>query len=86
MIEEDLEIRLKKQPQKYLASVDEPTRKKLYKALEELSKLEGDIVRLSGYTNRYRYKIAHYTILFEWVRGEIIITAIEINTRTNIKY
>ena len=81
-----MEIRLKKQPQKYLASVDEPTRKKLYKALDELSRLEGDIVRLSGYTNRYRYKIAHYRILFEWVKGEIVITVIEINTRTNIKY
>lgn len=81
-----MEIVLKKQPQKYLASVDEPTRKKLYKALEELSRLEGDIVRLGGYTNRYRYKIAHYRILFEWVKGEIVITVIEINTRTNIKY
>ena len=44
-----MEIRLKKQPQKYLASVDEATRKKLYKALDELSRLEGDIVRLGGY-------------------------------------
>lgn len=81
-----MELVFKKQPQKYLASVDEPTRKKLYKALDELSRLEGDIVRLSGYTNRYRYKISHYRILFEWVKGEIVITVIEINTRTNIKY
>lgn len=81
-----LEIKLKKQPQKYLSSVDEPTRKKLYKALEELSRLEGDIVPLKGYTNIYRYKIAHYRILFEWIKGEIVITVIEINTRTNIKY
>ena len=70
----------------YLASVDEPTRKKLYKALEELSRLEGDIVPIKGYSNRYRYKIAHYRILFEWVKGEIVITVIEINTRTNIRY
>ncbi len=34
----------------------------------------------------YRFKIAHYRILFEWVKGEIVITVIEINTRTNIKY
>lgn len=81
-----MEIRLKKQPQKYLASVDAKTRKKLYKALDELSRLEGDIVPLSGYANTYRYKIAHYRILFEWVKGEIVITVIEINTRTNIKY
>ena len=81
-----MEINLKKQPQKYLASVDENTRKKLLKALDQLSRLEGDIVPLAGKKNRYRYKIAHYRITFEWVRGEIVITVIEINTRTNIKY
>ena len=81
-----MEIRLKKQPQKYLRSVDENTRRKLYKALDELSRLEGGIVPLAGQKNRYRYKIAHYRITFEWIKGEIVITVIEINTRTNIKY
>ena len=81
-----MEIRLKKQPQKYLRSVDENTRRKLYKALDELSRLEGYIVPLAGQKNRYRYKIAHYRITFEWIKGEIVITLIEINTRTNIKY
>lgn len=81
-----MEIKLKKQPQKYLASVDEATRKKLYKALDQLSRWEGDIVRLEGTKNRYRYKIAHYRILFTWDKGDIIITVVEINTRTNIKY
>ena len=81
-----MEIRLKKQPQKYLRSVDENTRRKLYKALDELSRLEGDIVPLAGQKNRYRYKIAHYRITFGWIKGEIVITVIEINTRTNIKY
>ena len=60
-----MELKLKKQPQKYLASVDAP---------------------IKGYANRYRYKILHYRITFEWVKGEIVITVIEINTRTNIKY
>lgn len=81
-----MQIKLKKQPQKYLASVDQKTRDKLYKALDQLSRLEGDIVPLAGQKNRYRYKIQHYRILFEWMRGEIVITVIEINTRTNIKY
>lgn len=81
-----MEIKLKKQPQKYLRCVDEKTRGKLYKALDELSRLEGDIVPLSGTKNRYRYKIDHYRITFEWIKGEIIITVIEINTRTNIRY
>lgn len=81
-----MEIQLKKQPQKYLASVDEKTRNKLYKALDELSRLEGDIVPLAGQKNRYRYKIAHYRIIFEWRKGELVILVVEINTRTNIKY
>ena len=81
-----MEIRLKKQPQKYLASIDEKTRKKLYKALDQLSRLEGNIVRLSGYKSRYRYKIDHYRIVFDWIQGEIVIVVVAINTRTNIKY
>ena len=81
-----MEIKLKKQPQKYLSSVDEATRKKLYKALDQLSVLEGDIVPLAGQKNRYRYKIPHYRIIFVWVKGELVILVLEINTRTNIKY
>ena len=81
-----MEIRLKKQPQKYLCAVDEKTRQKLYKALDQIARFEGNIVPLGGYKNRFRYKIDHYRITFDWVRGEIVITVIEINTRTNIKY
>lgn len=81
-----MQIQLKKQAQKYLDSVDEPTRKKLYKALDQLSQLRGDIKALKGFQNLYRFKIQHYRILFEWIKGEIVITVIEINTRTNIKY
>lgn len=81
-----MEIKLRKRAQKYLDSVDESTRKKLYKALDRLSRLEGDIVRLKGSKNRYRCKIEHYRILFERNKGELIITVVEIDTRTNIKY
>ncbi|MEF9973653.1 MAG: type II toxin-antitoxin system RelE/ParE family toxin [Clostridia bacterium] len=80
-----MQIRLLKQPQKYLASVDAPTRKKLEKALYALARLEGDIVRLKG-TDYFRYKIAHYRIIFRIDDpGELIIVS-TINTRTNIKY
>lgn len=81
-----MEIVLKKQPKKYLQSVDKRTREKLLRALEELSRLEGDIVPLSGAKNVYRYKIDHYRIVFQWLNRELVITVIEINTRTNIKY
>lgn len=81
-----MELRLKKQPQKYLAGVDENTRRKLLRALDQLSRLEGDIKPLTGKKNLFRYKIPHYRIIFEWIKGEIVITVIEINTRTNIQY
>ena len=81
-----MEIVLKKQPMKYLESVDKKTRKKLYKALEQISEFKGNIKRLEGYKNRYRYKLEHYRITFDWINGEIIMTVIEINTRSNIKY
>ncbi len=82
-----MEIVLKKQPQKYLAAVDANTRAKLYKALDGLANLEGDIVKLAGTENTYRLKISHYRILFEYnsKTGQIIIVT-AINTRTNIKY
>ena len=66
--------------------MDKNTRKKLYKALDDLKELKGDIVPLAGKKNLYRYKIPQYRIIFEWIQGEIVITVIEINTRTNIKY
>lgn len=81
-----MQLKLKKQPRKYLASVDANTRRKLYKALEQLSRLEGDIVPLAGQKNLYRFKISHYRITFERIKGELVITVIEINTRTNIHY
>ena len=80
-----MEIKLEKQPRKYLASVDTNTRKKLERALEGLKSLEGDIVRLSSKKNLYRLKIAHYRVIFSYCGGEIIIVE-AIDTRTNIKY
>ena len=81
-----MQILLKKQAQKYLESVDPNTRKKLYKALNDLSQLKGDIRPLAGRPNEYRYKIAHYRILFRREKDSIVIVVFEINTRTNIKY
>lgn len=81
-----MELYLKKQPRKYLASVEERTRQKLWKALDEIKTFSGNIDRLEGFKNRYRYKTDHYRVVFDWVKGEIIIVVVEINTRTNIKY
>lgn len=80
-----MEIKLEKQPVKYLASLDSPTRSKLVRALEGLKELKGDIVKLKGTDNLYRLKINHYRIIFKYDGKEIIIVS-TINTRTNIKY
>ncbi len=74
-----------KQPHKYLASVGVKTRNKLYKALEQLKTLDGDIVRLKGHDNLYRYNIEHHRILFTIDSDGYIIIVSTINTRTNIK-
>lgn len=81
-----IDIKLSKQAQKYLASVDKPTRKKLLHSLDKVSRFEGNIVRLSGHKNLFHYKIEQYRIIFRWNQGEIIIYVIEINSRTNIHY
>ena len=81
-----MEVKLLKQPQKYLASVDAPTRRKLLKALDRLSRLEGNIVPLAGQPGIYRYKLEHYRILFRWEKGEIIIVVFQIDTRGNTHY
>ena len=81
-----VEIRLLKQPQKYLASVGVKTRNKLYKALEHLKTLDGDIIRLKGCDNLYRFKIEYYRILFSIDSYGYIIIVSAIDTRTNIKY
>lgn len=80
-----MEIKLKKQPMKYLESADQNTRNKLYRALNRLRELDGDIVCINPKENLYRYKIAHYRIIFCYTGGEIIIVE-TIDTRTNIKY
>ena len=51
-----MELRLEKQPKKYLSSLDEPTRAKLERALRGICDLKGDIVKLSGTKDLFRYK------------------------------
>lgn len=81
-----MEVRLSKQAKKYLDSVDAKTFKKLQKAIEDLSQLRGDIVKLKGTQGTYRFKIDHYRIIFERKKDTLYLFVIEINTRTNIKY
>lgn len=80
-----MELILEKQPRKYLASVDKPTRAKLCKALDDIKELRGDIVCINQKEHLFRYKLAHYRIIFAYRGGQLIIVE-TIDTRTNIKY
>lgn len=81
-----MEYKLSKQAQKYLIAVDAKTFARLTAALEEVSQFKGDIKKLAGKKNEYRYKIEHYRILFSVDRESEIIYVSQINTRTNINY
>ncbi|GHU85895.1 hypothetical protein FACS1894198_4660 [Clostridia bacterium] len=81
-----LQVVLRKQPQKYLAAIDETTRNKLNKALQKLETLTGDIKKLKGTCNHFRVKIHHYRILFTLDKDTKTIEVQQIDARTNIKY
>ena len=76
----------KKQPIKYLKATDKNTRNKLYRALDNLQRLNGDIVPIAGKKDLYRFKTDHYRIVFEKQKNSDDIIVIQINTRTNINY
>ena len=78
-------VKLKKQPQKYLAKVDSRTYKKLRSALAGLGLWKGDIVKLKG-SDFYRLKIPQYRFIFTYDDGINVIYVEEINTRTDIDY
>ena len=79
------QVKLRKQPQKYLARVDSITYKKLREALNGLEEWKGDIVRLKN-SDFYRLKIPQYRFIFTYDNGINVILVEEINTRTNISY
>ena len=79
------QVKLKKQPQKYLSKIDNTTYKKLCKALDELEEWKGDIIKLKN-SDYYRLKIPQYRFIFTYDNGINIISIEEINTRTNINY
>ncbi|OQB15790.1 MAG: hypothetical protein BWY15_00503 [Firmicutes bacterium ADurb.Bin193] len=78
-----MDIVYKKQPEKYLKKTDKNTYNKLIKAIEGLTELEGDIIKLQG-SDLYRLKIYHYRIIFAYNSNDNIITIEEINSRGDV--
>lgn len=81
-----MEIPLRKQPQKHLVKRHEKTRTSLYAALDEVSELKGDSRKPAGVKNLRRSQTPPFGMTFERHRNEMVLTAIEINTGSNIKY
>lgn len=81
-----MEIPLRKQPQKHLVKLHEKTRTSLYAALDEVSELKGDSCKPAGVKNPCRSQTPPFGMIFERHRNEMVLTAIEINTESNIKY
>ncbi|MCL2071870.1 MAG: addiction module toxin RelE [Oscillospiraceae bacterium] len=76
-----MKIKLKKQPEKYLSKCSKSDCDKIHKALLKLESWQGDIKLLEGYKATYRLKIPPFRIIFTYVKGDITITIIKINTR-----
>ena len=72
-----MDIKLRKQPEKYLKKADSATYGKLMCAINGLRDLEGDIIKLKG-SDKYRLKIYHYRIIFVYdnVNNNIIVEKI----------
>jgi len=78
-------VKLRKQPQKYLTKVDSRTYRKLRTALSRLELWKGNIVKLKG-SDYYRLKIPQYRFIFTYDIDNNTIYIEEINTRTDIDY
>jgi|ADurb_Total_1213_FD_contig_31_2268854_length_425_multi_2_in_0_out_0_1 mRNA interferase RelE/StbE len=60
------ELVLKREAAKYLGGLDKPTRLRIKKALESLSKSppEGDIVPMKGMEDWFRLRVGSFRIIF----------------------
>ncbi|MCL2086366.1 MAG: addiction module toxin RelE [Oscillospiraceae bacterium] len=76
-----MQVKLRKQPDKYLNKCPQNIHNKLINALLGLELWQGDIKRLEGSKNEYRLKIPPFRIIFTYIKGEHVITVTKISTR-----
>ena len=61
---------------KKIEKLDSTTKNRILKALPKLQNLfrvKTDVVKLAGYTSKYRYRIGDYRVLFEIEGNKIVI-------------
>jgi mRNA-degrading endonuclease RelE of RelBE toxin-antitoxin system len=76
-----MEIKLKKQAEKYLHKCLPKAYEKLKIALIGLADWEGDIIKLEGRKNEYRLKLPPFRIIFTYIKNDNFITITKIDTR-----
>ena len=76
-----MEVKLQKQPKKYLSKCQPRSYERLQNALLDLEDWVGDIKGLAGRKNEYRLKLPPFRIIFTYVKGEDFIIVTKINTR-----
>ncbi len=62
---------------KKIEKLEPKDRDRMFKALPRLKNLfraKIDVVKLAGYTNKYRYRVGNYRILFELEENKIKVT------------
>jgi mRNA-degrading endonuclease RelE of RelBE toxin-antitoxin system len=78
---EGMEIKLKKQPEKYLDKCAKSDFDKINNALIKLKTLQGDIKKLAGREDEYRVKIPPFRIIFTYDKANKVIIITKIDTR-----
>ena len=70
-----MDIFYSKQARKFLEKQETVAEERIKKAVEKLP--EGDVVKMSGYDNRYRLRVGGFRIVFTKENGGIYVRIIE---------
>jgi len=76
-----VQVKLGKQPEKYLVKCTQKSYEKLSNALIDLEELNGDIKKLQGRKDEYRFKVPPYRIIFKYDKIDKMILVMKIDTR-----
>ena len=86
MVKTLYDLKVRKQVTKYLDRLDNPTRKRLVRAIYEIAEdpFDGNVRKLEGYTNFYRKRVGDFRVLYEVVKNELIVDVIKLKSRGDV--
>lgn len=80
-------VRFSKKAEKALKKIDPVMRKRIFgklKYLETSPRTGPNIKTMQGFSNRYRYRIGDFRIVYEVISGDLVVWVIEADWRGNI--